>query len=127
MKSYDEARKKAKAEYISIQQVWCPALGDYVIFSSNGFRHLIRDGKKYRHKAEQKRRFALIPIAKKILEGSQVFARHAINSKEKNVIFWVFMREGEDKTIKVIVRQIEGQKKKFLSVFEKNKKSTHAE
>jgi hypothetical protein len=122
--SYEEVKQKAKELYERVGRVWCPALNDEIIFGSNGFRHLVRNGSRHRYKSEQKRRFALISLAKDILENSQNFAVREIDSGGKKATFWAFTERRNDKIIKVIVRQIEGQKKKFLSVFESNKKST---
>jgi hypothetical protein len=127
MENYDEIKKEAKALYSGIKRVWCPALSDEIIFSNNGFRHLIRNGNRPRYKSEQGRRFALISIAKEILENSQDFTRRDIDSGGKKVVFWAFTEQRNNMTIKVVVRQIEGQKKKFLSVFQRNKKPTPKE
>lgn len=125
--SYGAAKEKAKKFYKEIVSVWSPALDDYVVFNSTGFRHLIWKQGKHRFKGEQKRRFALIPYAAEILKNSQKVDYRETHEGSRIIYRWVFTEEKEGITIKVIVRQIEGQRKQFLSIFEANKKSTQKE
>jgi len=57
----------AKSIYKKIEKVVCPILdGEEIHFNATGFGHLIRK-LKIRSRNEQKRRFRLIPFAKKII------------------------------------------------------------
>ena len=69
-------KQEVKAIYFQIGRVWYPALGDYVSFNREGFRHLIRKRGVLRSPDEQSRRLALIPYIKKILKKSLVAAEH---------------------------------------------------
>jgi hypothetical protein len=68
--SYEEAKRKAKEFYEKIGSIWCPALNEYVIFNRAGLRHLMQKGPAFRPKSEQKRRFALISHAKRVIENA---------------------------------------------------------
>ena len=112
--SYKEIRRRAKEFYKSIGAVWCPALNDYVLFNKSGFRHLIRKNEAPRPRNEQLRRFALLSKAVKILGGTTA---SMISRKEINACFWALSERGGGATTKVVVRQINGHKKHFFSVF----------
>jgi len=111
---YEEEKQKAQKFYASIGKIWCPALNEYVLFDRSGFRHLIWKNTVPRPRNEQKRRFALLPQSVKILENQNA---HIVHRKENNLNFWAFTEKHTDKTIKVIVRQIDGREKHFFSVF----------
>jgi len=122
--SYEAAKKKAKGLYSKIGRVWCPALNDYVVFNSEGFRHLIWKEGKHRFKSEQKRRFALISCAEEILKNENANLSYRETNNAVRVRFWAFTEKRDDKAIKLIVRQQDGGRKHFLSIFETNKKPT---
>ena len=128
--SYEEAKRKAKLFYAGIGEVWCPALGDYVVFNSVGFRHLLRKRGKSRLHGEQKRRFSLLCHASDILGDP---ATHFVKT-EKVVVklvswkkarvkysshgeFWVFreIRGGSKTTL--LVRKLGNGKKHFFSIY----------
>jgi hypothetical protein len=67
--NYEEAKKKAKEFYGTIGRVWCPVLGDYVLFTRDGFQHLVRRKAIQRPKSEQKRRFSLLTYAEAIVRN----------------------------------------------------------
>ena len=135
--SYEEAKKKAKEFYGKIGHVWCPALGDFVVFNQAGFEHLVQKRGSPRPKSEQKRRFSLLPYVKNILEDQGITIIH-----EKNKIlhsakvggarvimvttaqFWRIVALRDDEIIKIIIRQIDGHEKHFFSIFAKKQKST---
>ena len=123
-------KQKAKILYFQIGRVWCPALGDYVSFNREGFRHLIRKQGTLRSPDEQSRRLALIPYVKEILEKSLVVAEY--RTEQRIVIvrthgnkkieaaqmnFWSLKAEHNGKIITVVIRQSPGGIKHFLSVF----------
>jgi hypothetical protein len=112
--SYEEAKRKAKELYGKIGCVWCPTLGEYIIFNKAGLRHLMRKGKMWRPKNEQKRRFALLPFAKIILESSITCV---VIRQEQSATFWSFSGEQHHGTITLVVRQINGGRKHFFSIF----------
>lgn len=78
-----------------------------------------------------------MPYAKEILEKYQAEITYQKRSISLNIKandkkikidatthFWAFTETRDGKTIRIIVRQFEGQEKHFFSIFEVNKKST---
>jgi hypothetical protein len=135
--SYAVAKQEARALYAKIRQVWCPVLSANIIFNKAGFKHLFHKHRKFRTKNEQRRRIALLPYAKEILgtyQAEVIYQKRSvslgikINGKKIKVDatthFWALTKTQDNKTIRIIVRQFEGQEKHFFSIFEVNKKST---
>jgi hypothetical protein len=123
-------KQEAKAIYFRIGRVWCPALGDYVVFNREGFRHLIRKQGTLRSPSEQSRRLALIPYVKEILEKSLIVAEHRTEQRigilrthgnkkigTTQIDFWSLKVEQNGEIITVVIRQSPGGIKHFLSVF----------
>lgn len=135
--SYEEARKGAKSFYAKVGRVSCSVLnGETVVFNSIGFRHLLRGRGVFRPRAEQRRRFALLPYAVNMIKnpGTRVvyqprMTTHLINWRGKKTLvasrvdFWIFTAKQRDRVIKVIVRQFRGKEKHFFSVYEIKQKS----
>jgi hypothetical protein len=117
--NYEEAKSNAKLFYSKIGKVWCPALNDHIVFNNVGFKHLIWKTGKHRFKGEQKRRFALIPDTEIILKNARTFIYREVIRNGKKTFFWTFTEKKHEKLIKVVIRQDEGKKKIFQSVFEK--------
>jgi hypothetical protein len=65
--SYERAERKAKDFYTTIGHIWCSVLNANIIFTREGFDHLIGKRGTLRPKSERRRRFALLPLAKEIL------------------------------------------------------------
>lgn len=123
-------QQKAKDIYFSIGHAWCPALGDYVAFSSKGFRHLIRKRGLSRSQNEQLRRLSLIAYAKQIVENSKLVASHRVENSNRIVYshdnkrretaridFWSLKANKNGRVITVVIRQSSGGTKHFLSIF----------
>jgi hypothetical protein len=125
---YDDGYKKVKEEarlfYSKIDRVWCPVLGEAVVFDETGFRHLVQKGRKSRPKSEQKRRFAFLVHAEEILKNPKVTFSHEAHSQDPDINYWVFKEKRKDKKMKLIVRQIGNGKKHFLSIYGKTQKPT---
>jgi hypothetical protein len=132
---YGKAKQEAKEFYREIRRVWCPALNDYVKFGNDGLRHLMRKRGVFRPKSEQKRRFALLRdttaiIANPTMKASQneKISLRSINRRGKKLVvssaakFWKLTGRNENQVIKVVIRQFEGGKKEFLSVYGKIRK-----
>jgi hypothetical protein len=133
--NYEEAKRKAKELYSKIGRVWCPALGENIIFNDVGFRHLIRKGGVRRPKSEQKRRFAFLshvegiiknPDAKFSFEKREMFRSIKWRNEKRIVMtrakFWACAESRDGCLITVVVRQFNGKAKHFLSVYEKKQK-----
>ena len=74
-RDYKETKQNAKEFYTSIGMVWCPALKDRVVFNRLGFQHLIRPKNIERPRREQRKRFALLPIARNIIENDDAITK----------------------------------------------------
>jgi hypothetical protein len=123
--SYADAKKKAKAFYKSIGRVWCPAVNEYVIFDSAGFRHLIQKTAIPRSRAEQLRRFALLPHVITILKKPDVIPRHFVkDAHEPPIHLWVFIEVKEGVRVTIVIRQSGNGKYHFFSIYGKKQKST---
>ena len=84
--SYSEIREEAQKLYATFSKVFCPALGQHVHFTSNGFNHLIyQSAKKERDKKTQILRFDMLKRAKFVLETSTTFQELEENSKAEFV------------------------------------------
>lgn len=132
---YSGSLQKAKATYQNIGNIPCPAFGgEYVAFTSVGFNHLVRKGRKARSKNEQKKRFVLVQYVEVILkqnavtiEYRQSIEKRSVNRRGEKVLieslaeFWTFREKIGDCTVKVVVRQLTpGDGKHFFSVMGDN-------
>lgn len=127
---YQKSKTQARAIYSKIGRVQSPALNrEYVAFTSEGFSHLIRKGRIPRPRNEQKRRFALIPYAEKIIKNPKAVILYRMTEVkyyadrygEKVLItsiahFWTFVDKINGGTIKVVIRQLNQGKKHFFSI-----------
>ena len=118
---YEEARRKTELFYKNIGQIWCPSLNDVVIFNDAGLKHLIKKGRLPRPKSEQKRRFFMLRYVKEILRTKHPFSIDERVVAGVVIRCWKFVDTKNGHTIKIVVRQVEGRKKHFLSVYGKIK------
>jgi len=128
---HEKAKRKAKSLYLEIGRVWCPALGDYVVFNSVGFQHLLRKRGKRRLQSEQQRRFALLKNAVDIVTNPNALVIHAKRMamqsnkwqrekimREIQADFWAFKEIKDGQTIAtLLVRQLERGEKHFFSIY----------
>ena len=128
--SYTEIREEAQKLYATFSKVFCPALGQHVHFTSNGFNHLIyQNAKKERDKKTQILRFDMLQRAKFILETSTTFQEFEENIESRrvnrhgkyvsiNLIVrsWGLIAVVEKFRIKVVVSQVGNSKAEFVSV-----------
>jgi hypothetical protein len=128
--SYIEIREEAQKLYATFSKVFCPALGQHVHFTSNGFNHLIyQSAKKERDKKTQILRFDMLKRAKFVLETSTTFQEfeETMESRRVNrhgkyvsvnlvVKSWGFVAVVEKFRIKVVVSQVGNSKAEFVSV-----------
>ena len=127
---YTDIRESAQKLYNSFSKVFCPALGQYVHFTSNGFNHLIyKNAKKERDKKTQILRFDMLKRAQFILDRSTTFQEieenmeyRTVNRQGKIVSLnlvvksWGFVAVIERFRIKVVVSQVGNSKIEFVSV-----------
>jgi hypothetical protein len=131
--NYKAAKEKAKEFYGTIGTIFCRALDSNIVFNRTGFDHLVQKERRMRPKSEQKRRFALLPFAKNILEthNGDITYKYRNYPQEKvgdtdttHMHFWALTARQNEKLIKIVIRQLDGGEKHFFSIFEVNKKST---
>jgi hypothetical protein len=118
------AKKQAKGFYKRIGETWCPPLKTWIKFDSSGFAHLIQKTNIPRSKAEQRRRFALLPDAVSILKDKDILPKHITKDTNPTPIhLWIFIKIKDNIRITVVVRQLGNSAYHFLSVYGKKQKS----
>ncbi len=123
---YKSTKRLARSIYKKIKKVICPILNNEEIhFNATGFGHLIRK-LKIRSRNEQKRRFGLIPYAKKIISESTVIEDYREKKSKKGKIIkeWALIHTFGVLTIKLIVRQAGKGNKHFYSIMQKGTKKS---
>src|SRR3989344_3639086 len=123
---YNKTKGIARSIYKKIIKVVCPILdGEEIHFNATGFGHLIRK-LKIRSRNEQKRRFRLIPFAKKIILESTTIEdyREKKAKKGKVVKEWALVHAFGILTIKLIIRQVGKGNKHFYSIMQKDTKKS---
>ena len=123
--------KSARKEYIKIRYAQCPAFdGEKVYFTAKGFDHLIRKGHEIRTVQQQIRRINLLPYVHEIIKNSNIFSNYRkiekmITTKKGERLstahFWAFEKIINNRTVRVIICQINKEPKNFLSVMDRIK------
>ncbi|MFA6446773.1 MAG: hypothetical protein WCW31_00760 [Patescibacteria group bacterium] len=129
----EKAKANAKAIYAAHSKVSCPYLHEQVHFNNEGFEHLLtRTWNRGRSSVEQYTRLRLLPKAIEVIEKSHLIQEYKesqtivrVNSNSswskrlKQVIYYVFIAVYPQSglRIKVIVKQVEGGKPFFWSVY----------
>ena len=113
---YDKAKDKVFRFYFNKwrgNEKVTPAFGQKIRVTRSGWDHLISPSRK-RTKAEQVRRFEILPLARKLLEEAQTFQEHR---KDNFGHYFAFVGYIGGRKIKVVVRSktFQGQKY-FFSV-----------
>jgi len=130
IEDYANIRNKAKEIYDTFDKVFCPAIGQHIHFTSNGFNHLVyKNAKKERSERVQILRFDLLKKAKFIIENSTTFQEfeeeyeyRRVNRYGKYISvnllvkYWGFVAIIDRFRVKVVVRQIGNSKVEFYSV-----------
>lgn len=127
--------------YKDIGKIYCPYFKDCVQFTRVGFEHLkFKNKYKARSAKDQNMRFKLLPLAVQILglshtlqniSSRQRFEERTINNRREIglmlVTYYEFTAVMSQKRIKIIIKQIEGRDKIFLSVIPFFKQKTPPE
>jgi hypothetical protein len=134
--NYEQTEQNAKDFYTSIGHIRCPILNADIIFTREGFNHLIGKRGVLRPKSERRRRFNLLQLAKEILtdpvakftcEEKPITYRTRINGIYTTISatarFWAFQKEYDHKIVTLVIRQIDNHPKHFLSMFERTRKA----
>ena len=122
---YEKTKRIAKSVYKKIGEVVCPILdNEKIYFNATGFGHLIRK-LKIRSRNEQKRRFRLLPFAKKIiLESTKIEDYREKKKKRKIIKEWALINTFGILTIKLVIRQVGNGNKHFYSIMQKDTKKS---
>lgn len=130
----EESRDKAHKIYTDIGRIQCPFFNDELIsFPVKQFEHLIRGkNRKKRVRTQQLIRLRLMEYAEAILttdaakavvefrdeyEIERLVNRHGEKVLEKRMArSWAFTALVDDCEVKVVVGQIDGKSKEFLSI-----------
>jgi hypothetical protein len=137
---YEKSKEKAKKIYSKIGRVPCPIFNNELVsFTSRGFGHIIRKGRIPRTKTEQKKRFVLLKYAERMVKSpaSQVkveFERREITEKvnrfgqkilvKKWANAWALVETIDGCVVKLVISQIDGKNKEFLSIMSKEVKKS---
>lgn len=123
---YEKTKGIAKSLYKKIKKVACPILNNEEIhFNATGFGHLIRK-LKIRSRNEQKKRFRLIPYAKKLILEARTIGDYRENKVKKGKVVkeWALIHTFGILTIKLIIRQVGNGNKHFYSIMQKDTKKS---
>ena len=128
--NYSKTKEDARKAYSTFGSVKCQALeGQSVYFTSEGFNHLVYKNKRERNKKDQFMRFKVLDLAKKILDITTTYQEYeetlqnvlvkVMKHKEyrsTSVKYWGFIAIIENKKLRVVVKQVRGNKLQFWSV-----------
>lgn len=131
------SKSKAKQIYSKIGRVACPFFnGELVAFNRNGFNHLLRRGPKVRPRRDALERLRLIEYAEVIIknqdssirvefrddyEVERVVNRSGNKIREKVMAkSWGFVASIDGTEVTLVIGQITGGQKEFLSIMAKS-------
>ncbi len=120
LSNYQKLKENSLKFYNSIGKVPSPALKEIVVFSAEGFNHIVfKSPNTERERSSQILRFKLIPLAKKLVEISTTYQefeetikdftvkRHKKKIKQFMVVkYWGIIGVIDNRKIKVIIRKI---------------------
>lgn len=120
LSNYDKLREDALRFYGEIGRIHCPALGEAVHFTSEGFNHIVFKGaRSERERSSQILRFKLLPLAFKLVRTTTTHQEYEETLKEflvkshkkrtrkiKPVRYWGLIAIVDGRKIKVILRKI---------------------
>jgi hypothetical protein len=126
-----ELKRKARADYKKIKSVTCPALGETVYFTSEGFNHLIYAAhNRPRNINEQYLKLKCLEHAPAVIQGAtQIKQARRVRLKKKGkwkkAVQYGLVREVKrGRKIRVIVEKVgENGKHRFVSVMPDDKTS----
>jgi len=128
----ERTKTEARQKYDAIGKIKCPYFGgEEVHFNSEGFEHLIfKTWNKTRSLTEQYTRLRLLPLVALIIKRSgtlqeydekNIFVRHQSSGRWTKVMklarYYIFIAIIRDLRMKIIIREVDGERKKFYSVY----------
>lgn len=129
-KDFKILKREAEAFYHSVMPVWCPYFQEKIAFNAKGLRHLkFKSDGRARTEIDQYARLKLLSFVPEVLNKSktvQGINKTRLLEEEKNngrwkrvmkdVTFYEFIAVLKNVRIKVIVKEVFGGEKHFLSV-----------
>ncbi|MDB5237034.1 MAG: hypothetical protein JWL88_136 [Parcubacteria group bacterium] len=117
---YEEARAKAQELYSGTKPLYCPALGEKVHFTAEGFNHILFGKKKSeRDPSQQLARFSLLERAVRLIGLSTTYQEFEETSKEIEVkwkkkrmlrdvpiLYWGLIAIVQNRKIRVVLRKV---------------------
>jgi len=127
---FQKVKNKAESFYKTIGDTYCPYFKGKIVFNSKGLKHLkFRSNRKARPRKDQYSRFKLIYLAPEVLKQSYTlqgiwqtkkFENQKINSRWekifKDVTYYEFIAVIDNARMKVILKEVIGGQKYFLSI-----------
>ncbi len=104
-----------REKYKNLKPIFCPYLGQDVLFTTKGFKHLIFKDYGMRPHREIKERFELLDIASKIISQSGTLQEY----ENSGIEFLGFIAILKEKKYKVVVLRSKDGSYKFYSVIPK--------
>ncbi len=118
--NYEKIKEDSKRFYDHVGKIVCPAFGQEVIFTSEGFNHLVyKNDRRERDKKVQIMKFKLLPLAKKLVSLTATFQEYEESLREfrvkkfkkivqetKVVKYWGVIAILENRKFKVIIRKV---------------------
>jgi len=129
-KDFNKTKKDTEAFYKKIGSVKCPYFKDRIAFNAKGLKHLkFKSNQKARTKNDQYSRLKLLYFAPQVLKESHTlqgiwqtkkFERQKTSGEwkyfMKDIIFYEFIAILDNIRLKVIIKNVIGGEKHFLSV-----------
>lgn len=120
LSNYEKLREDSLNFYNSIGTVFCPAFNQKIVFSAEGFNHIVFKRKRSeRERSSQILRFKLLPLAVKLVKLSATYQEFEETLKEfevksfkkkikksRPVRYWGIIAIIDNRKIKVIIRKI---------------------
>ena len=118
--NYDKIKEDSKRFYEQIGKIVCPAFGQEVSFTSEGFNHLVyKNDRRERDKSVQVMKFKLVPLAQKLVGLTTTYQEYEESLQEfrvkkfkkaveetKVVKYWGIIAILENRKFKVVIRKI---------------------
>ena len=127
---FEEVKTKGEAFYKAVGEIYCPYFKEKVSFNARGLEHLkFIQREKARLEKDQYMRFKLIHLAPEVLKSSHTvqgiletkkFEKIRINNRTESllqpVVYYEFIAVIKRNRIRIIVKQIDDNKKFFWSI-----------
>lgn len=118
--NYEKIKEDSKRFYDQVGKVSCPAFGQEVIFTSEGFNHLVyKNNRREREKSVQIMKFKLLPLTQKLVGLTTTFQEYEESLREfrvkkfkksvqetKVVKYWGIIAILEHRKFKVVIRKV---------------------